>query len=32
MSEKQLEYILQTEQDEAKVQEAISEYLKGETK
>ena len=30
MSIKQLEYILATEQDEAKVQEAITEYLNAE--
>ena len=31
MSEKELARILQTEADEAKVQKAINEYLKGET-
>lgn len=30
MSEKELERILETEQDEKKVEEAITEYLKGE--
>lgn len=30
MSERQLERILQEEQDEAKVEKAISKYLKGE--
>lgn len=29
MSEKELERILATEQDEAKVEQAITEYLKG---
>lgn len=29
MSEKELERILETEQDEAKVEKAIAEYLKG---
>lgn len=29
MSEKELERVLETEQDEAKVEQAITEYLKG---
>lgn len=32
MSEKELERILETEQNEAKVQKAIDEYLKGARK
>lgn len=32
MSEKELERIMQTEESEIKVQEAIDEYLKGEEK